>query len=783
MKYPKYTLGGSFSKSPLKKKKRKSSTPKSNSAGTLKNEITKLNFSDTEEVKLPNIKHQFSPKNSIHELDPTNPISRSRGGEDEERKRKQEIKELKEQRDLKVNMSFVVRGNNEPKTLEKHQSSPSLKNKSSIESKKQRATPTSPLRATPTSPLSKHMSSTNDQEQISTPRTPDEENEKEAFRESSSQDSVDLSTSETVENKGSSTTQQENTSTSNEIIVEQVDEKPRKKSKKKKKKEASMHSRIDSIKERIQSLYQSYEEVATTYRVKQDEDAPILDRIENLVNMLEKEMELIRSDKLNVMEREESLVQKTHFINESNHLFFSQPANLHLFSKSIHSSQQTYPTENTNHQVRLTFISKLVQSLPENKWEQLSHTSRVKNRRHDIKSILCVSDLNIIQTIEGSHKNVETLYNSIRKDSRHVGVCIVQYISPIYNSLTDSHFKMVTFEQLVNTIFRASSFESENTIAKSPNSPQTPKSNGHPFSSGPSTPQSSVALTQQESFRPKDSDMESYMHFKTMFEELCQSYRMMDRHTPQIISNMIKRQLDPSEIKGTEISRVIVHINILRFPRVDRISNLREIMNKYVTLLYRCMTKYGGQIVNNVGNTAIVIFKKGCVNDAIKACIVLYRAIPDKIPSNVIDAPVLQVGMSIARGFVFESYSGRNYTLAGTVAYRAAMTALRIPELSHYLVFDENVQRAIIRGRKVYNGEVYRRETSPYVKDVVSIGSIAIAINGQASKQFPLFSLKRDFLLQKKVASSTNTLQQKTSSFFQSFKLLRSGSMKQQQND
>ncbi|MFD2163422.1 BLUF domain-containing protein [Paradesertivirga mongoliensis] len=75
---------------------------------------------------------------------------------------------------------------------------------------------------------------------------------------------------------------------------------------------------------------------------------------------------------------------------------------------------------------RIVYVSTSVDLLAEEQLEEILSVSRKNNSEKDITGILVYNDGNILQVLEGSKKDLHTLYGQISQDHRHYGCIILQ---------------------------------------------------------------------------------------------------------------------------------------------------------------------------------------------------------------------------------------------------------------------------------------------------------------------------------------------------------------------
>ena len=71
---------------------------------------------------------------------------------------------------------------------------------------------------------------------------------------------------------------------------------------------------------------------------------------------------------------------------------------------------------------QLTYVSSLTLALDDNELLALAEEAQVWNQEHDITSLLLISDLYVIQRIEGPEAEVEALFAKLELDFRHADV-------------------------------------------------------------------------------------------------------------------------------------------------------------------------------------------------------------------------------------------------------------------------------------------------------------------------------------------------------------------------
>ena len=85
----------------------------------------------------------------------------------------------------------------------------------------------------------------------------------------------------------------------------------------------------------------------------------------------------------------------------------------------------TPPSEPDDHVLSLTYVSSVTRLLSVQQLVELIEQIRPKNERLGVTGLLLYSGGDVIQTIEGEPAVVETIFDSIRVDPRHVEVRVV----------------------------------------------------------------------------------------------------------------------------------------------------------------------------------------------------------------------------------------------------------------------------------------------------------------------------------------------------------------------
>lgn len=77
--------------------------------------------------------------------------------------------------------------------------------------------------------------------------------------------------------------------------------------------------------------------------------------------------------------------------------------------------------------VRLIYCSAATERITEETLASILKTSRRNNQLRGITGMLCQSDENFIQCLEGDYFQVNKLYGEIITDSRHKNTCLLSY--------------------------------------------------------------------------------------------------------------------------------------------------------------------------------------------------------------------------------------------------------------------------------------------------------------------------------------------------------------------
>jgi hypothetical protein len=73
----------------------------------------------------------------------------------------------------------------------------------------------------------------------------------------------------------------------------------------------------------------------------------------------------------------------------------------------------------------MVYVSSITRPLNEEDFTQLLAAARQNNERNDITGLLLYKDGNFMQAVEGPDEAVSTLFDRIRRDSRHHGVLML----------------------------------------------------------------------------------------------------------------------------------------------------------------------------------------------------------------------------------------------------------------------------------------------------------------------------------------------------------------------
>ena len=71
--------------------------------------------------------------------------------------------------------------------------------------------------------------------------------------------------------------------------------------------------------------------------------------------------------------------------------------------------------------------------------KQINHLSRRNNKKTDITGLLFYQNGKFLQILEGEADRLTTLYEKLKKDSRHTDLCLIEYCPIVRKSLTGWH--------------------------------------------------------------------------------------------------------------------------------------------------------------------------------------------------------------------------------------------------------------------------------------------------------------------------------------------------------
>lgn len=89
--------------------------------------------------------------------------------------------------------------------------------------------------------------------------------------------------------------------------------------------------------------------------------------------------------------------------------------------------------------IRLNYASRLQQPLTKAQLHEILNTANTRNEACGITGFLCVSKRYALQCLEGSREEVNALYASIVKDTRHAGAEILLHSEPWHRMFAKWH--------------------------------------------------------------------------------------------------------------------------------------------------------------------------------------------------------------------------------------------------------------------------------------------------------------------------------------------------------
>ena len=280
---------------------------------------------------------------------------------------------------------------------------------------------------------------------------------------------------------------------------------------------------------------------------------------------------------------------------------------------------------------RIIYISKLTYPLSNKEIELIGNVSIQNNRQVNITGTLVFFEKMFFQMLEGSDKEVDRLYEKIRKDSRHYDILRLKTEDNITERLFPNwHMKTINLENNVDDLLRP---------------------------------------------------------IKMLLQTVLETHSIIDRYTQPTILKILNKGLNPLAIKPVIIERVILFADIISYTAISEKLSLEgtlTVLNSYFEICSRIILKKGGEVNKFMGDGLMAYFDIGQADHAIHACLEILEELSSLRQNSGRNSPLklINSGFGIAQGEVIEGNMGSHFKTDYTIIGDAVNVAARLEKMT-----------------------------------------------------------------------------------------------------
>jgi adenylate cyclase len=297
--------------------------------------------------------------------------------------------------------------------------------------------------------------------------------------------------------------------------------------------------------------------------------------------------------------------------------------------------------------IRITYISKITHPLSIKEIETIGIISSQNNKQVNITGLLVYFEKLFFQVLEGDDKEVDRLFEKIRKDARHRDILRLKTEYGINKRLFPTwSMKMINLDNNVDDLMRP---------------------------------------------------------IKILLRTVVESHSIVERYTQPTILKTLNKGINPLNVAPVPVERIILFADIVSYSTISEkmpIEETLQFLNTYFEICSRIILNKGGEVNKFMGDGLMAYFEIRYADNAIQACFEIMEELRNLRQNSPENSPIklLNSGFGLAQGLVIEGNMGSrfktDYTIIGDPVNVAARLQALTREVNHSLVLSESLKNS-----------------------------------------------------------------------------------------
>ncbi len=299
---------------------------------------------------------------------------------------------------------------------------------------------------------------------------------------------------------------------------------------------------------------------------------------------------------------------------------------------------------------RLTYISRLSETLSDAEIEKIGVWSRQNNQALDITGVLIHFSDFFFQIIEGEETTIDRLYEKIKRDQRHKDVLCLKTEHQVEERLfPDWSMNIINLNHSTDALI-------------------------HPV--------------------------------KILLQAITESHGVIAQYTQPAVLNIINKGLNPLAMASRKVEKIILFGDIVSFSALSEKLPVEQIvlmLNRYLEISSDLISKMGGEVTKFVGDCVMAYFDPELADNAIEACLNILDELQRERSLAQKGNPMrlLHCGFGLSQGVVIEGNMGsaikKDYTIIGDPVNTAARLEALTRAVRKTIVLSEQVKNSARR--------------------------------------------------------------------------------------
>jgi class 3 adenylate cyclase len=296
---------------------------------------------------------------------------------------------------------------------------------------------------------------------------------------------------------------------------------------------------------------------------------------------------------------------------------------------------------------RLTYISRFSFNLTAADIEKIGKISQQNNQARNITGVLLCLGGMFFQILEGEAENIDEIYTRILDDPRHTDIlCLKSELNVTERLFPEWSMQIIDLEHNTDLIIQP---------------------------------------------------------IKTLLETITESHGILERYTQPSIFKLIKKGINPLEVRPKKVEKIIMFIDIVSFSAFAEklpVDHVVYLVDHYLTSCAKIINEAGGEVTKFIGDCIMAYFDADQADAAIQAGldILLDIAMLRNYAQEDSILKVLYTGIGITQGVVIEGNLGsslkKDYTVIGDVVNVASRLEALTRNLPRSMVFSEALKNS-----------------------------------------------------------------------------------------